>query len=126
MLKRSSATVKVFSLDRRRIREALRSLVESRYGPDPNVAAVWLFGSFARGDAVPGSDVDLLVVVEEDARLPRDRIPEYLPDGFPVGVDVLVWTRAEWEARIAAGDRLARLIAAEGERLLDRPRTPTG
>lgn len=120
MLRRSFGTVKVFSLDRPGIRRALQDLIEERYRPDPNVAAVYLFGSFARGNAVPGSDVDLLVVLRDDPRPPRDRIPDYLPQGFPVGVDVVPWTQAELDERLAAGDRMAHEILADGEALLDR------
>lgn len=120
MPKRSFGTVKVFSLDRAAIREALQHRVETRYRSDPNVFGVYLFGSFVRGRAVPGSDVDLLVVLEQDPRPPRDRIPDHLPSAFPVGVDVIVWTRAEMEERLARHDRLARTILDEGEALLER------
>ena len=120
MLKRSFGSVKIFSLDRAAIREALERHIDTRYRPDPNVVAVHLFGSFARGRAVPGSDVDLLVVLERDPRPPRDRIPDHLPGGFPVGVDVIVWTQAEMEERLARHDRLARTILTEGEALFDR------
>jgi len=122
MQKRSFGTVNVFSLNRAGIREALHDVVETRYRPDPNVLAVYLFGSFARGTAVPGSDVDLLIVLDTDERPPRDRIPDYLPDAFPVGVDVIPWTRSELAARLAQGDRLARTVLTEGEILLDRCR----
>jgi len=120
MLKRSSGTVRVFSLDRTRIGEALRELVEGRYRPDRNVTAVYLFGSFAWGTPVPGSDLDLLVIVDDDPRPARDRIPDFLPGAFPIGVDVLVWTRAEWEERLAQDDRLARQIATQGQILLTK------
>jgi predicted nucleotidyltransferase len=112
--------VKIFSLDREGIREALRRHVDARYRADPNAVAVYLFGSFARGTAVPGSDLDLLVVVERDPRPPRDRLPDHLPGAFPVGVDVIVWTRAEMEERLARRDRLARAVLAEGETLFKR------
>ena len=120
MLKRSFGTVKVFSLDRAGIRKRLEDLVETRYRPDPNVVAVYLFGSFARGTAVPGSDVDLLILLHQDTHPARERIPDYLPHAFPVGVDVLVWTVGELEERLAREDRMARTILAEGEALLDR------
>ena len=120
MLKRSFGSVKIFSLDRTAIREALRRHIDTRCRPDPNVVAVHLFGSFARGTAAPGSDVDLLVVVERDPRPPRDRIPDHLPGAFPVGVDVIVWTRGEMEERLAQHDRLACTILAEGEALFER------
>jgi predicted nucleotidyltransferase len=42
---------------------------------DPQVAAVWLGGSFARGDADPFSDVDLRVALQAGAYEP-ERIPE--------------------------------------------------
>lgn len=49
------------------INEALRELVK-----DPGVRAV--VGSLARGDALPGSDVDLLVVVNDGAVLDVPRV----------------------------------------------------
>ncbi|MBQ9665226.1 MAG: nucleotidyltransferase domain-containing protein [Bacteroidaceae bacterium] len=33
------------------------------------VVKAWLFGSFARGEETPGSDVDLLVEFDKDARI---------------------------------------------------------
>ena len=39
-----------------------------------------------------------LCLIVASASLPlRDRLPKYLPDGFPVGVDLFVYTRAEFE-----------------------------
>jgi predicted nucleotidyltransferase len=46
-----------------KLREAMPAL-RSQHG----IAAVYLFGSAARGDEQPGSDVDLLVEFEPDAR----------------------------------------------------------
>jgi len=47
------------------------------------------------GRYVPGSDVDLFVVLSRADTLVRDRIPRLVPDTFPVGVDVFPFTRAE-------------------------------
>ena len=49
--------------------EALRR-ISARLWADPDVAALWLGGSFARGDADKNSDLDLRVAVYPDA-LPR-------------------------------------------------------
>ncbi len=40
---------------------ALRTKLEGLYGP--RLVSLVLFGSYARGDAEPGSDIDLLVVL---------------------------------------------------------------
>jgi uncharacterized protein len=58
----------------------------ARAATDPDVLAVILFGSHARGDAESGSDVDVCLVLDQDARPPsglpasRTRL-EYLASG---------------------------------------------
>lgn len=120
MRTRSSGGVRVFSLDRAAIEATLARLVADVYGKDPRVAGVVLFGSFARGDAVPGSDVDLLIVLAADQRPFMDRIADFLPDSFPIGVDVIPWTLAELEDRVGRGDRFAMTILRDGRVLFDR------
>jgi hypothetical protein len=44
---------------------------------------------------VPGSDVDLLIVLGDSDRPFLDRIPTYLPGAFPCAVDVFPYTRDE-------------------------------
>ncbi len=43
--------------------------VISFYFRDKPVNKIWLFGSYARGEAVDTSDVDILVDIEKDANL---------------------------------------------------------
>ena len=57
-----------------------------------------MFGSFAEGTFAPGSDLDLLIVLERSDRPVRDRIPQYLPGAFPVGLDLFPYTRDELAA----------------------------
>ena len=77
MPSRSSSSSGVAFLDRARVladvRHAIAALVARRAG----VREVWLFGSLARASATPRSDVDLLIVVDQDARRPMDRIPGF-------------------------------------------------
>jgi uncharacterized protein len=47
-----------------------RALLEREYGD--RLAGVVLFGSYARGDAEPGSDVDLLVVLRGEVSAPAE------------------------------------------------------
>lgn len=63
----------------------------------PQVREVGLFGSLVRGNYGPGSDADLLVILESDPRRFIDRIPEFLETfgGLGIPVDVLPYTVAE-------------------------------
>jgi predicted nucleotidyltransferase len=63
----------------------------------PSVSRVLWYGSWVDGQPTPSSDVDICVVVSDDERRPRDRVPDYLPDRFPVGVDLVVLTEKEFQ-----------------------------
>jgi predicted nucleotidyltransferase len=73
----------------------------------PEVEEVVVLGSFARGTFAPGSDLDVLIVLTQSAKPFRDRIPDYLPGSFPVGVDVLPYTRAAFRCGGARSMSLA-------------------
>ena len=54
-----------------------------------------LFGSIARGDAVPGSDVDLLVVLANSEEPFLDRLARYHAEVPGLGVEVFPYTEDE-------------------------------
>jgi uncharacterized protein len=56
----------------------------------------YLFGSRARGEAAPGSDLDVIIVAETD-RPPVERFRDYLPAiaRAGIGVDLFVYTPEE-------------------------------
>lgn len=64
----------------------------------PEIERVYLFGSLARGEAMPGSDADLIVVVSRSELPFPDRIPVYRPEGCRIGIDVFPYTREEFDA----------------------------
>lgn len=80
----------------------------------PEIEQVILFGSLARGEAVPGSDADLLVILSSSEQPFLERIPRYLPDGLPVGVDVFPYTRQELTHMLADGNHLITQAVEEG------------
>lgn len=67
-------SVKIISTDESAVRKALKTLADG-LKKRPEVLAVYLCGSRAKGNYTPYSDVDLLIVVEEDGRKPHDRVP---------------------------------------------------
>ena len=87
---------------------------------------VILFGSRARGDARPDSDVDLVVVEAEPFGPGRDRRAEIVRPmralgGCPVATDILVYSRDEVEYwRDSLNNVLARALR-EGRVLYERP-----
>ena len=106
-----STSVKVFSLDRRKAIETIRKAIRAVQQRCPEVDRAILVGSLARGDAVPGSDADVLLVLRDTALPFRDRLPRYLPRGVGMSVDVFAYTRAELEGmRESSNPFLARAL----------------
>lgn len=54
------------------------------------------FGSWITGTPSPGSDVDICLILSFSPKPIRERIADYLPDGFPVGIDLFPYTEAEF------------------------------
>ncbi len=102
-------------------------LVEKLKGADPY--KIILFGSYASGDSGPESDVDLLVVTQED----------FLPDNFAeknaiylrvantiidiekkIPIDLIVHTRAMHRKFIEMQSMFSRKIISEGKVLYEK------
>ena len=80
------------------------------------IKAACIYGSFARGEARPASDVDLLVIgeVKEGALI---RAVKELEDGLQREINYTLYTDAEWRERKAARDPFVREV-------LRQPRIP--
>ena len=123
---KSSASVKVFWLDRPQLIERLKSAAQTLIERYPEIELIVLFGSLARGDAVPGSDADLLIVVSHSAEPFLERTVRYRPAGVGVGVDVVAYTREELAVLLEAGNAFVRQALGEGIALVgDLAGTPT-
>jgi uncharacterized protein len=85
------------SSDRNKIREAVLDYAHRLRKAHPEVERVIWFGSWVNGLPSPRSDVDICLVLTSSNKSPRDRIPAYLPLGFPTGVDLFAYTREELE-----------------------------
>ena len=109
-----SPSAKVFWLDRKRIRDRLREEAERLHQSHPEIERVILFGSLARGDAVPGSDADLLLVLRDSERPFRERAGAYRVAGVGVGVDVFAYTSRELAEMLDQGNAFVAQALREG------------
>ena len=79
-----------------------------------------LFGSYARGDADPASDLDLMVIEDRVS----DKTAEYLRihravGSMGVGVDIVILSREEFERRREVPGTVSYWAAREGRRVHD-------
>lgn len=75
---------------------------------DPRVWRVGVFGSYARGDAGVGSDLDLVVLLRDGAGAPLFDVT-----GLPVPADTLVFEETPWRRASGEPTGIARTIALE-------------
>lgn len=113
MESRSSGSVRIFWLDRPKILGCLVRAAEALAQLKPEIQQVWLFGSLARGDATPGSDADVLLIVDGSPKPFHDRAADYALDGCGIGVDLLVYTRDEFEQLRTQSPRFYRAVMDE-------------
>ena len=90
----------------------------------PDLIRLGLFGSYARGDAGVGSDLDLVAIVRASNVRPEDRVRGWDTTSLPVPVDLLVFTEEEW-ARVRTGGRFADVLATEARWLYERESEPS-
>jgi predicted nucleotidyltransferase len=91
----SSPSVKVTFTNREQILKALENLIQEWTQQHPELEQVILFGSFARGDYFPASDVDVLLILEKSDESLLTRIRKFLPTHFPVDIDIFPYTKDE-------------------------------
>lgn len=99
-----------------RIDEMVRRIV-SQFHPEKII----LFGSHARGEAGPDSDVDLLVVMQPQGPK-RERLVEIygLLAGVGISKDVIIATPEELELYRDAPGTVIQIACREGKVLYDR------
>ena len=104
----------VGSDDVQRVIEGIVAKLVAGYKPQK----VILFGSHARGDARPDSDIDLFIIKDTGARM-IDRCVEVRqivsdPHRF-IGLELIVLTPEELSRRIALGDQFIGQIIEKGK-----------
>jgi predicted nucleotidyltransferase len=92
--------------------ESITAQLVDKYKPEKII----LFGSAARGDATPDSDMDFLIIKNDTPYMGRDRMIEVsrlIDRDLPA--DFLVYRRDEFEKRLAMGDPFLEMVVAEGK-----------
>lgn len=102
---KSFGSVRTFWLDRDELRRRAEKDARALLAQHPEVTRVGVFGSVARGTAVPGSDLDVMVILSDDGEVPRlrpcDRAARYQPSFDEVGVGVDLFCLAERETALS-------------------------
>lgn len=102
--------------------DAIQSVV-NRISQQFDPERVILFGSYAYGTPHRFSDVDLLVVLETQARSRAKQIEIVRAlSPHPFGMDILVRTPEQLKRRLEMGDSFIQEITQKGKVLYERPR----
>ncbi len=99
--------------NRRAVDGAVRDWAAQEARRHPELLRLGYFGSYARGDWGPGSDLDLVAVVTASGQPFEMRGTSWRVEELPLPACVLVYTRDEWQRFQEQGGRFARTLGAE-------------
>jgi uncharacterized protein len=95
--------------DRAAVETALRIWTKAARETRPELRGVGYFGSYARDEWGPGSDLDLILIAADETPFER-RAVRWDLTALPVPTDTLIYTPAEWATVRAREDRFARML----------------
>ena len=70
-------------------------LAAELFSDNGELEEIVVFGSFETGDFMPGSDLDVFLILREANKPVRERMADFLPHRFPVPLDLFPFTREE-------------------------------
>jgi hypothetical protein len=80
---------------------------------NPSLRRVGLFGSYSRGTASVGSDLDLLLIDDLAEGPQHERLRHWPLEHLPLSCDALVLTSSEFEQLIGGESRMAHELQAD-------------
>ena len=105
--------------DRQAVEHAVTAWASGERPRHPGLLRLGWFGSYARGDAGVGSDLDLVAVVESSVEPFERRALAWDLSQLPVPAEILVYTRDEWQRMEQEGGRFARTLEREARWLVE-------
>ncbi len=110
---RSSSSSVLRWPDRQAVHDAFARWASDAARTRPELRRAGYFGSYATDDWGVGSDLDVVLVVEEADEPFETRAARWDLTELPVPAEVLVYTVAEWKAVTSRDDRFNRMLQAE-------------
>jgi hypothetical protein len=85
-----------------------------------DIVRIGYFGSYARGDWGVGSDLDLLIVIDDTTAPFHERALQFENPRLPVPAELLVYTAAEWSQLMSQSRRFSTMLKNEARWLYKR------
>ena len=86
----------------------------------PGLERVGVFGSYGRGEAGVGSDLDLLLIDADARGTQQRRLPLWPLEELPLSCDALVFTPSEHATLLASGTAMAAALGRDSRWLWER------
>ena len=99
--------------DRLTVDRAARAWAASEARRHPELLNIGYFGSYARGDAGVGSDLDLIAIVDRAKEPFERRSLTWDLNALPVPAEIIIYTQEEWERLRNKGGKFARMLESQ-------------
>ncbi len=96
--------------DKLAVDRAARSWVRNEAPRHPDLVRLGYFGSYARGDAGVGSDLDVIAIVQQTAEPYERRGLTWDLSALPIPAEMIIYTLAEWRHLQEQGSRFAHIL----------------
>lgn len=98
--------------DREVVLKAFQAWIR-KYEHNPDIIRIGYYGSYARGDWGVGSDLDVLILIEDSQVRLYERSRAFDLTELPVPTDIIIYTLPEWDSMARAGQPFWRKVSAE-------------
>jgi len=123
MQKKLLNSVKILSLNRDEVINKLEDSINDLVKKRREILKVILFGSLIRENYTPYSDADILIIIDDKAKIPqkiRDRIPYYFIDDSPISIDIFPYKEKEIQKKISENNFFVKNAVDNGKVIFSR------